>query len=83
MVFPEANCCHFPFGTSGVSLLGPCCETETKGASPSDTLPHQPCLGATYQSSLDQLLGKYQYQPATNPRGPPEEEGKEELMAPA
>lgn len=36
LVFPEA---HFPFGICGVSLLGPCSETETMGAFPSYTLP--------------------------------------------
>lgn len=53
MVFPKASCCRFPFGTCGVSLLGPCRETETKGASPSYTLPPQPCLGTAHQSSLE------------------------------
>lgn len=37
-VFPKAYCCHFPFGTCGVSLMGPCYETETRGAFPSCTL---------------------------------------------
>lgn len=51
-VFPEAPRCRFPFGTCGVSLPGPCCETETKGASPSCTLPPRPCLGTAHQRSL-------------------------------
>lgn len=52
LVFPEAHCCHFPFGTCGVSLLGHGCETETKGASPSYTLSPQLCLGTAHQGSL-------------------------------
>ena len=80
MVFPQAHCCHFPFRTHGVSLLGPCCETETKGASPSYTLPPQPCLG---RATWDQLPGKYQHQRGSNPRGLQEEKEKEERLAPA
>lgn len=47
LVFPQAHCCHFPFRTHGVSLLSPGGVTETKGASPSYTLPPQlcPCAG--------------------------------------
>lgn len=38
----------FPFGTCGVSLLGSCCEIETKGVSPSGITPPHPCLGTAH-----------------------------------
>lgn len=58
-VFPKVYYCHFPFGTCGVSLLGPCYETETKGASPSYTLLLSPAW-VLPAGLLGRLLGKYQ-----------------------
>jgi hypothetical protein len=43
----------FPFGTCGVSLLGSCCEIETKGVSPSGIAPLHPCLGTAHLRILE------------------------------
>lgn len=50
LVFPEA---HFPFGIRGVSLLGPCSETETMGAFPSCSLPPRLYTGPAHRGRLE------------------------------
>lgn len=72
LVFPQAHCCHFPFRTHGVSLLGSGGVTETKGASPSYTLPPQPCActgppGTNSQGSIS--TGRGTMQKATGGEG--------------
>lgn len=74
---PRPIAATFLLGTCGVSLLGPCCETETKGASPSYTMPPLPCLGTAV---WDQRPGKYQHVLESNPRALLKEKEKKELL---
>lgn len=52
----------FPFGTCGVSLLGSCCEIETKGVSPLGTATPHPCLGTACPSKDSWATVPWRYQ---------------------
>lgn len=64
LVFPQAHCCHFPFRTHGVSLLG--CYRNQRGFP--FLYPASPAV-RMHRATRDQLPGKYQHRPRNHAEG--------------
>lgn len=80
---PRPTAATFLLGPLGFPFWVPAVRQKPRGLPLPTPCLTSPAWAPLTKAAWDQLLGKYQYQPVTNPRGPPEEEGKEELMAPA